>query len=347
MKYFHFDESIYKKLNENIFDDDIINDSDYNISNKLMDKEEVLKIFNILYEESTKLVGRKYGCMKPCTFGNIKEIEFNGSNYYVIDMLKEPAMYVTLPKLKRYAGPVTIIASQALVDFMENNNILVHTPVACINNSDVWNYKTYIYENVTLSKPYIENMSIIGKLGIREFSYIYFNNVKLDKNAFEEYLNLPNKIVNIQQIFCNNGIGISDLNIHISTPLELTIQNDKTLKNFSAVYENKTNNYNGKIVLQNCPNLTNVNIQDKSSFITLCKLKIDKCPNIDTKTLMLPNHNTKSFNIQLFNDISLLKSISYRGDVITWFYFNSPYKNYKYKYYNSKPYLSLYKKKGE
>ena len=145
MKYFHFDESIYKKLNENIFDDDIINDSDYNISNKLMDKEEVLKIFNILYEESTKLVGHKYGCMKPCTFGNIKEIEFNGSNYYVIDMLKEPAMYVTLPKLKRYAGPVTIIASQALVDFMENNNILVHTPVACINNSDVWNYKTYIY----------------------------------------------------------------------------------------------------------------------------------------------------------------------------------------------------------
>ena len=50
MKYFHFDESIYKKLNENIFDDDIINDSDYNISNKLMDKEEVLKIFNILYD---------------------------------------------------------------------------------------------------------------------------------------------------------------------------------------------------------------------------------------------------------------------------------------------------------
>ena len=49
MKYFHFDESIYKKLNENIFDDDIINDSDYNITNKLMDKEEVLKIFNILY----------------------------------------------------------------------------------------------------------------------------------------------------------------------------------------------------------------------------------------------------------------------------------------------------------
>ena len=61
MKYFHFDESIYKKLNENIFDDDIINDSDYNISNKLMDKEEVLK--NILTYRIKLLIYSRYSAI--------------------------------------------------------------------------------------------------------------------------------------------------------------------------------------------------------------------------------------------------------------------------------------------
>ena len=68
-------------------------------------------------------------------------------------------------------------------------------------------------------------------------------------------------------------------------------------------------------------------------MITLSKLKIDKCPNINPETLMLPNYNTRNYNIQMLNDLDRLRTVSFRGEVVRYFYFVW-HKDYKNKWYD-------------
>lgn len=351
MKQFNFDKAIYKRLNESLFDEednDLLSD-EIRISNKLLTKEDILEEFNNLYTESNKIIGKKYGCWKPHTFSNIKEKSYDGKQYYIVDTIQERASYVSLPKLKHYMGPVIIVGTQELIDYMEEHNVLIHTPIIYVDddNEIMWS-KTYIYENVTLSQTYIDNMSLIAKNDedARELPYLYFNNVKVNQQSFENYLSLPYDIIKPYEIICTKGLGITELNIHTYQALKLTIQNDSTLKKFSAIYENSSWYYDGKIVLQNCKSLREVNIEEKSDMITLSKLKIDKCPNISPAKLMLPNHNTRNYNIQMLNDLDRLKAVSFRGEFVTYFYFVL-HQDYKNKWYDSKPYLNMYKKKGE
>lgn len=351
MKQFNFDTAIYKILNESLFDDedDELLSDEINLDKLFITKEYILEEFNTLYAESNKIVGKKYGCWKPHTFSDIKEKTYGSTKYYILDTIQERASYVSMPKIKHYMGPIIIIGTQKLVNFMEDYNVIIHTPIiyADDNNDQIWS-KTYIYENVTLSYAYIDNMSFLAKQdkNARELPYLYFNNVKVVQQAFENLLSLPYDIIKPYEIYCNKGLGITELNIHTYQALKITIQNDPTLKKFNAIYENATWQYDGKIVLQNCKSLRDVDIEEKSDMITLSKLKIDKCPNINPKTLMLPNHNTRNYNIQMLNDLDRLRTVSFRGEVVRYFYFVW-HKDYKNKWYDSKPYLNMYKKKGE
>lgn len=352
MKQFTFDRAIYKKLNESVFDDDdddLLNDDDYNVLDKLLTNDDILDLFNKFYEQSSNAIGKAYGCWSPLKFANIKDININGITYKLITKIEKRASYVTYPKIKNYVGPIILIGSQELVDFMEKYNILIHIPME-YEDDEFYLTKTYVYENVTLSSNYIQNMYIAGKHNEDEFKEIptlLFKNSKVDTNAIQTYLNQPFNVVYFGNITSINGFGCTSLNMDVQQSIQLTIENDNVLKNFRITYNNKLAHYNGKLQLINCRKLTNVHIEEHSDFISLNKLKIDKCPNINLETLMLPNHNTRSYNIQLLNDLDRLKAINFRGPLVTWFYYNSEHKDYKNKWYDSKSYINPYKKKGE
>ena len=118
--------------------------------------------------------------------------------------------------------------------------------------------------------------------------------------------------------------------------------NCNQLTDLNLIYKcNNIVDYNS-LVIKNCKSLKNVNIQDNSRYVSLLKLKIDKCPNINTDILILPNHNTKIYNVQLLNDKLKQRAIKFRGDIVEYFYKNGNGKDFKYKYYNIGPNPHIY-----
>lgn len=96
MKKFGFDKSIYKCLNESLFDDtDDILSSDENvnsISDRYIDDDYLLERFNELY--SNQNLG-KYNLLKYPIFSKIETYNINGINYKFITETSKDALYTT------------------------------------------------------------------------------------------------------------------------------------------------------------------------------------------------------------------------------------------------------------
>ena len=337
MRKFGFDKSIYKCLNESLFDDtdDILSDeNNSNISDLYIDDEFLLERFNELYSKQN--LG-KYNLIEYPIFSKIETYNINGTDYkFITETTKDCHFLTGGPTGIKYSGYFSyIINTQELMDFINAYNIIIQYPVKNIKYG-VSNYITYILDNVTIPYNFLNNFHLYENEQVQQKSYsigLVLNNCKVIENELTSLLESGNhNYLNIRYILLNKlNINSLNLNITYGYPLEITNCNQLTDLNINYNINNYTE---GSLLIKSCKKLSNIEINDNSKMVQLLKLKIDKCPNINTDTLLLPNHNTKIYNTQLLNDKTKQRRIKFRGDIVKKFY-TELHPDFKYKYYQA------------
>ncbi len=338
MKKFSFDKSIYKCLNESLFDDtdDILSNGNTNsISDLYIDDDYLLEKFNELY--SSQKLG-KYNLLEYPVFSKIETYNINGTDYKFITEASKNGGYTTgYPTGLKYSGLFCyFITTQELMDFINTYNIIIQYPVDD-GKYDIYNYITYILNDITIPHNFLNNFHLYEHENVQQKSYsigLILNNCKVIGHELISLLQSGNhNYLNIKYVLLNK-LHINSLNLPNMTygyPLEITNCNQLTDLNINYNINNYTE---GSLLIKSCKKLSNIEINDNSKMVQLLKLKIDKCPNINTDTLILPNHNTKMYNAQLFNDKTKQRKIKFRGDIVKQFY-TELHPDYKYKYYQS------------
>lgn len=339
MKKFGFDKSIYKRLNESLFDDtdDILSNEDNknNISDLYIDDEYLLEKFNELYSKQDL---SKYNLIECPIFSKIETYNINGTDYKFITEISKESFYATgFPAGIKYTGYFSyIITTQELMDFMDTYNIIIQYPISFKNNINI-DYITYIFNNITIPHNFLNNFHIYENKQVQQKSYsmgLVLNNCNVIQDELTSLLESGNhNYLNIKYVLLNK-LNISSLDLsHITYGYPLEITNCNKLTDLNITYN--INNYTeASLLIKSCKTLTNIEINDNSKMVQLLKLKIDKCPSINTDTLILPNHNTRNYNAQLFNDKTKQRQIKFRGDIVKLFY-TELHPDYKYKYYST------------
>lgn len=336
MKNFGFDKSIYRCLNESLFDDtdDILSNENTNsISDLYIDDDFLLQRFNELYSQQDL---RKYNLIEYPIFSKIETYNINGTNYKFITETNKYAQYaVGYPTGIKYTGTFSyLITTQELMDFIDTYNIIIQYPVNDIKYG-VSSYITYILNDITIPYDFLNNFHLYENEQVKQKSYsigLVLNNCKIIENELISLLESGNSnYLNIKYVLLNklHVSSLNLLNITYGYPLEITNCNQLTDLNINYNINNYTE---GSLLIKSCKKLSNVEINDNSKMVQLLKLKIDKCPNINTNTLILPNHNTTIYNAQLFNNKTKQRQIKFRGDIVKQFY-TELHPDYKYKYY--------------
>lgn len=336
MKHFGFDESIYKHINESLFndtDDILSNDEDTNnISDLYIDDDYLLERFNELYSKQN--LG-KYNLIEYPVFSKIETYNIDGTDYKFITETNKDARYATYaPTGIKYSGTFCyFITTQELMDFITIYNIIIQYPVKNIKYG-VSNYITYVLNDITISSNFLNNFYLYQNNQLKQKSYsigLIVNNCKIIEDELisllesgnHDYLNIRYVVLNKLHI---NSLHLS--NMTYGYLLEITNCNQLTDLNINYNINNYTE---GSLLIKSCKKLSNIKINDNSKMVQLLKLKIDKCTNINTDTLILPNHNTKMYNTQLLNDKTKQRKIKFRGNVVKEFY-TELHPDYKYKY---------------
>lgn len=338
MRKYDFDKSIYKCLNESLFDDtdDILSDENSSsISDLYIDDEFLLEKFNELYSQQN--LG-KYNLIEYPVFSKIETYNINGTNYkFITETSKDSRYAAAMPNGIKYSGYfVYFITTQELMNFMDTYNIIIQYPVRDIKYG-LSNYITYVLNDITIPHDFLNNFHLYQNDQVKQNSYsigLILNNCKVIENELVSLLESGNHdYLNIKYVLLNK-LHINSLNLPNMTygyPLEITNCNQLTDLNINY----NINNYTEcSLLIKSCKKLSNIEINDNSKTVQLLKLKIDKCPNINTDTLILPNHNTKMYNTQLYNDKMKQRKIKFRGDIVKEFY-TELHPDYKYKYYQA------------
>ena len=342
MKRFGFD-SAYKKLYESLFDDtdDILNNNEIDLSDLYIDDEYIFERFKELYNEQDL---SKYSIIEYPKFNNFNIQNINGIDYRFVDSVESCGHYTLgYPKSIKRSGVFSyIINSQELIDFIMKYNIIIQCPIS-LHGKYQESYITYIFDNINIPENFLNNFSLYkDSYVVRAYTPgLIFNNCNLIENELEHLLSSTDfsykriKYVNL------NKVTLKSLNITITQDFCFEIMNCNQLTDLNLIYKCNIVDDNS-LVIKNCKALKNVNIQDNSKYVSLLKLKIDKCPNINTDTLILPNHNTKIYYVQLLNDKLKQRAIKFRGDIVEYFYKNGNGKDFKYKYYDIGPNPHMY-----
>lgn len=351
MKFFGFDTA-YKSLFDDT--DDILDNNEIDNSDLYIDEEYIFETFTELYNNQDLL---KYGMEKYPQFSKFKIQNINGTDYRFVDSLESPGHYTLgYPNNIKYSGPFSyIINSQELINFIMKYNIIIQCPISLNGsygpmtkyNGHEIGYVTYIFDNINIPKNFFNNFSIHESLRHHNYSLPYFqfdlvfNNCNIITKEFEDLIGSIHHVYKQIKYINLNNVSTKALNIKIDDGLNIEITNCNQLINLNIIYKCYVE-HNNTLVIKNCKSLRNVDIQDNSRYISLLKLKIDKCPNINKDTLILPNHNTKIYNIQLDNDKTKQRAIKFRGEVVKDFYTNGKGKDFKYRYYNIGPNPHMY-----
>lgn len=348
MKHFGFDNAY--KLYESLFDDtdDILNNNEIDHSDLFIDEEYIFERFTELYNEQDL---SKYSIIKYPKFNKFKIQNINGIDYRFVNSVKSCGSYTLgYPKTVTHSGILSyIINSQELIDFIMKYNIIIQCPIL-FDDKYPESYITYIFDNINIPQNFLNNFSLYKKslqkdsYGIRAYTPgLIFNNCNIIEDELESLLNSDSTdfIYNRIKYVNLNKVPLKSLNITIAQDFTFEIMNCNQLTDLNIMYKCNIVD-NNSLVVKNCKSLKNVNIQDNSKYVSLLKLKIDKCPNINTDTLILPNHNTKSYNVQLYNDKMKQRDIRFRGDIVKWFYQNGKGNDFKYKYYDIGPNPHMY-----
>lgn len=350
MKYFGFDKSIYKHINESLFDDtdDILsNDEDTNnISDLYIDDEYLLEKFNELYCKQNL---SKYNLLEYPVFSKLETYNINGTDYKFITELSKDARYSTgSPTGIKYCSVGNyIINSQELMDFIHTYNIIIQYPYH--DKYENTSYVTYIIDNINVPQDFFNNFYLYQDKNVKKKTYTYsiysigliLNNCKVIQDELEKILQSGDLSYLCIKYILLNKLNIKSLNLSqmiYGYPLEITNCNQLIDLNMNYNIFNYTD---ASLVIKNCKQLTNIQISENSKMIQLLKLKIDKCPNINTDTLILPNHNQRNYNVQLMNDKVKQRAIKFRGDIVKQFY-TELHPDYKYKYLDYGPNMNMY-----
>lgn len=358
--------NILKYINEDLLsdleDDDNDDDSDFIINSKLDDKT-LLKMFNELYNAQSN-VFRKYKISSDQIFDNVTNVTKNGVTYRVIDSIQKrhqksgKSISSALPGYHMFY----FISSQELISFMEINHIIIGTCPTKIKDLStnpfdeefVSKTPNIIFDSVKIPDDFLEKLCSI-KFDTFDVIYnvsFYFNNCNISNECINKLLCIDVDYLYIQNITLNKCNDITLISAILKEKIGLYIISCDNLKDIWLSYGAKSSFSDGVLSIKKCNNLTDLYVTEQSRTIALLKFNISDCPNINKDTLVLPNHNVKTYNMQIFNDkTNILRKICFRGDVISWFYHDTEKgRSYRYKYLDyDDPYQKIfpYWKKGE
>lgn len=348
--------NILNYINEDLLsdlEDDDEDDSEFVINSKLDDKT-LLKMFNELYNAQFNIF-KKYKISSGQIFDNVTNITKNGVTYRVIDSIQErhqksgKSISSALPGYNMFY----FISSQKLINFMEINHIIIGTCPTKFDEDFVSKTPNIIFDSVKIPEDFLEELCNIKFDNIIYNVNFYFNNCNISNECINKLLCIDTHYLYIQSITLNKCNDITLISAILKEKFALYIISCDNLKDIWLSYVIEDRSMSDCILsIKKLNNLTNLYVTEQSKFISLLKFNILDCPNINKGTLVLPNHNVKTYNMQIFNDKSnILKKICFRGDAISWFYHDTEKgKSYRYKYLNyDDPYQKIfpYWKKGE
>lgn len=351
MKPYNFDISVYNKLQESLFDifDNTENEEDINddcIQEITSADISILYKLNELYNKQQG--NKKYGILQPIKFSKITHKTINGIDYKLITEIESLPSYIciTAKHIKKYSGIIHIISSQELLNYILQEHIILQTKYTIKEDADNYNYATctVIFDSVTVPQEYFNSILLFKDiypeclLGIT----YYFNNTSIDIQGLQDILNV--EYIYIYDLYFNNGFKQNKkVILQINRGVNITIENEKELKTLNIIYKSISYYNNASLYIKKCNSIENLSIKEISEKITLKKLRIQSCPNINKDTLILPCHNTMQYIQELNANKRAAKDITFRGDIVEWFYRYSE-KGSFYKYPKHYIYYMYWKK---